>query len=763
VLSQREYRPHFRERFGFLPRSFKRTDLGSLWLHAVSVGEVASVIPLLKLFREMQPSAPIYLSTSTVAGRAVAERDVAQFVDGIFYCPLDFASTVRRALRVVRPALLVIVETEIWPNLFHEAKLAGVSLAIVNGRISDRTWPRYQKWKELFTPVLRLPDLVLVQSRTDYERYLELGVERDKLRIEGNLKYDTAAARSPLKLPTCGAEQIWVAASTVGPNEKGSLASHNIDEDDIVLDAFDDLRTEFPKLLLVLAPRQPARFEAVAAKLRDRKLHHIRRSQTGGQTPTLPGVLLLDTMGELARIYSIANVVFVGGSLAPRGGHNIVEPAAAGVPIVIGPHMQNFQAITSDFKEAEAIVQIGAAAELTSAIRTVLKDPERGRLLGRRAVAVVERQTGVSRRIAEDLLPLYHLGSFRKQRNLLVRSLVLAPLAFLWREGGFIKRRRSERYASAVEPLHVAVVSVGGITIGGSGKTPFTSYLATRLRQQGWNPAILTRGYRRRWATKYVLVPPAAKTPTAFTGDEAQIFLRAATAPLGIGTDRYTAARLLLSKFPETDVLVLDDGFQHARLRRDLDVVLIDGLDPFGGGDVVPLGRLREPLSALKRASVFVVTKCKSDVRFRAIAGELNKHNRDAPVFRSQLVTRAWHDSSGKPLHGLPGTRVAAFCGLGNPASFWDTLQSLGLDVVFCWTFEDHHSYKPDELQRLTHQARLHRADCLVTTEKDWINFPSDFLAALGNVPLAWLEIELELDDEAGFFTMLERRLSTAC
>jgi tetraacyldisaccharide 4'-kinase len=205
---------------------------------------------------------------------------------------------------------------------------------------------------------------------------------------------------------------------------------------------------------------------------------------------------------------------------------------------------------------------------------------------------------------------------------------------------------------------------------------------------------------------------------------------------------------------------LLDDGFQHARIDRDFDIVMIDGLDPFGREDLVPLGRLREPLSALSRADVFVVTRGENDLRFDYIRTRLRDLNPSAPVLRTRLRPRCWRDySSGACIPNLDGQSVAAFCGLGNPQNFWGTLETLGLNVVFCWAFDDHHAYKPFELARLAHQARAHGASVLVTTEKDRINCPNNLAASIAPVQFAWLEIELELEDESAFFQVLERVL----
>ena len=713
----------------------------------------------------MFPGVPLYLSVSTVGGRKTAERQAAAIVDGLFYAPIDYASLVRRAINTIRPALLIVLETEIWPNLYFETVRTGACLVVVNGRISNRTWPQYQAWRWFFCPVLQLPDLVLVQSETDLERYHKLGVPLERLAVGGNLKYDAACSAVPASIPTFGAEKIWIAASTVGPNERGSIKRHFVDEDDLVLEAFEELTADYPKLLLILAPRQPDRFSEVAKKLEARGLSFLRRSRmksNPNEQLTLPGVLLLDTIGELAGLYPLGDVVFVGGSIAPRGGHNILEPAAAGAPVITGTHMHNFESIARDFQSAGAFVQVAGEVELWSELHRLLNDPQAASEMGQRARNLVENSRGVSRAIAQRVEPIFYSASLRHPRSVISRAF-LRPLAFLWEQGGKIKRDRSEHHAASLLPLPVPVISVGGITIGGSGKTPFTNYLAGVLQKSGYSPAILTRGYKRRYPAEHLIFAPGAQVSPFFTGDEAQIFLRAANAPVGIGGRRYETARIVLRQYPQTDVMVLDDGFQHALILRDLDIVLIDGLDPFGQEELVPLGRLREPLSALERADVFVVTRASNDQRFEAISRRLLGYNAKAPVFRTKLNVRGWHDyATGEILPPLKGKKAGAFCGLGNPQNFWDTLESLGLETVFRWSFPDHHSYKPNELARITHQARMHGAEILVTTEKDRINCPSGLEKAIGPLSLAWLEIELELDNESAFLKFVISRLHTA-
>lgn len=717
---------------------------------------MASAVPLLEILRSADaPRIPIYLSTSTLAGRNAAERRVRALVDGIFYAPYDYSSCIRRVLGVVRPALVIVLETEIWHNLYAEIVRTGASLVILNGRISDRTWPKYRSLRWFFSPILRLPAAIYVQTLSDRERYRALGVLEHRLHFEGNLKYDASAVPAPIQLPTFGARKVWIAASTVGPNEAGSVERHSVDEDDLVLDAFEELGREFADFLLILAPRQPHRFAIVAKKLERRGLRFARRTNLPLDLK-LPAVLLLDTVGELAGAFRLAQVAFVGGSVAPRGGHNILEPAAAGCAIVIGPSMQNFETITRDFVQADALIQIQTAAQLTPTIQQLFMDAARAAELGRRARNLVLQNQGASNRIAE-LLWRYYYGAFRSSAHGLVSYCVLAPFAWLWKRGGNLKRKRSGRHTHS---LPVPVISIGGITVGGSGKTPFTNYLAALLLANGQTPAILTRGYRRRSPAEVMVLPPGSQVPPALTGDEAQIFLRSDQAVVGIGSRRYEAGQLVLLEYPETSVILLDDGFQHAPLNRDIDVVLIDGLDPFGANEVVPLGRLREPLDALARADIFVVTRSEHDLRFDAIRRGLARYNASAPVFRTRLLARHWVDyQTGEHLPNLPASRVAAFCGLGNPQSFWSTLESLNLEVVFRWSFPDHHVYRPVELSRIARQARLNGAEMIVTTEKDRINCPEHLDRVIYPFGMAWLEIEFTLENEAGFVALLRNQL----
>lgn len=714
------------------------------------MGEVLSSLPILRILRDRLPDTPLYVSTGTTAGRSVADRRLAPWLSGVFFLPFDYGYCVRRTFRQVRPALLIVVETELWPNLFATAYASGTALALINARISDRTWPTYRKWQQLFRGILAIPQLIQAQSTTDLDRLRALGAPGDITVLESNLKYDAELPQASSNLPTFDASHVWVAASTVGPNERGSLESHQIDEDDLVLDCFNVLSAEFPRLLLVLAPRQPARFDEVAAKLKARGTAFVRRSESS-ESLLLPGVLLLDTMGELSRAYRLANVVFVGGSLAPRGGHNIIEPAAAGVPVVVGPHMQNFATIAQDFLKAGALVQIENATDLPAAIRRFLVDTADARAMGTRAREVVEQGRGVSERSAARLLPLYFTSNWRSPHAFPIEA-ALKALATVWTWGGKRKRERGLRYAAAQGPLPARIISVGGLSVGGAGKTPFTLALCQVLRRLGRRPAILTRGYRRE-SRDLVVAAPGDSIPEHRTGDEAQIFLRRRVAPIGISADRNLAARALLSRFPEVDTFVLDDGFQHARFRRDLDIVLIDGLNPFGNRRLFPAGILREPLDALERAQAAVITRCDDPERFDAISRVLLKYNPRLCILQADTHPLDWRVAGTDAEAAIPAhTRAAAFCGLGNPDSFWRTLDQLGIAPSLRKAYRDHHRYRTREIAELWSEARAKGATVLLTTEKDAVKLPKECAGAR----IFYLSIELKVRDERALVRLLE-------
>lgn len=756
-LRDTRYLRSLRQRFGFLPRTFRQTSPGAIWLHAVSVGEVLASQELVRQLRAELPKAPLFISTTTLAGKAAAESKLGGTCAGVFYAPADYVFAVRRVLRTIRPSVVAVAETEIWPNLFREAKRTGAGLLIFNGRISDRAAPRYVKWRDFFRHILEWPDVILAQSAELRARFLEAGAPADKVRVGGNLKYDfqprQAEPDSPVRryLERVRPGRLWIAASTMPPAQAG-----DVDEEDAVIEAFRALAPSHPDLLLMLVPRKPERFDLAARKLREAGVPFVRRSALDAATPeALPHVLLLDSIGELGGLFFLADVVFMGGTLARRGGHNILEPAFFARPVVVGPHMENFPDIASQFREAGAMVEIESAAALAPAIHALLAEQSRADELGRRALACAESRRGATRTSVAEIRRLYDecLPRFRP-----VFFLLLWPLARLWEWGG---RRKRARDLARRRRLEASVISIGNLSMGGTGKTPVVLYVAEKLKAAGRRPGILTRGYGRHSPEKHLVLEAGARLTALHTGDEPQMFLRAAVAPVGIGPDRFHTGRLLERQF-HVDTLVLDDGFQHLRLERRVDVVLVDALNPFGGGEVFPLGRLREPMSGLARADIFVITRGDFGRTAEAVETALRRHNPRAPIFHARAVPEYWVEhATGERFEtgAFPFARVGAFCGLGNPDSFWQTLAGLGLDVVDRLEFPDHHGYRPQQLRNISAQFRAAGAEAVVTTEKDIQNLCDGSDALLAPAALYWLQIRAALDRERDFLAEIEKRL----
>lgn len=751
----RRYLGSFRERLGGLPASLQATAPGAIWLHAVSVGEVISAAGLLQDLRTHSPGTPLYVSLTTVAGREVAEEKLSPIVDGIFYAPIDYAFAIRRVLRHLRPSVVVILETEIWPALYHEVKRAGCSLLILNGRISDRALPRYLRWRLFFRHILRLPDAIFTQTEQDRMRYIAIGAPANIVQTLGNLKYDAAPLRG--ETPALIQElveklrpaTVWIAASTMPGAE-----SNDVDEDDAVIGAFHELAHTNPGLLLILVPRKPERFDSAEERLRGAGVRYVRRSQNRIDAALkLPCVVLLDTMGELASLFPLGDIVFMGGSLARRGGHNLLEPAASARPIITGPHMENFAAIAGEFRAGEAVLEIENAAGLAAAVKRLIADPGLRRELGRRAADLAAKRRGVTRKAADEVVKWYDLAvpCFRTAGP---AGPLLWLLSKIWTAVSVRKIRRDQARARR---LDVPVVSIGGISMGGTGKTPIVDHLAGRLRELGHQPAILTRGYRRRSLAKTIALKAAEQVPVNLTGDEAQIFIHSGYAHIGIGADRWAAGRLLEQKF-HPDIFILDDGFQHRRLARDLDIVLIDALNPFAGGAVFPLGYLREPWTSLSRADAFVIMRASPEREYQGLQSRLRAVNPRAPIFRASVEPRYWVNYRTKERVNRPEGHATAFCGLANPATFWATLKTIGIEPAFRWTFGDHHRYRYQQFHRLVGQSRAYGASVLLTTEKDVMNLPEQVTDLLKNssVDLYWLKIGVHIGNEQDLISLIE-------
>ena len=397
-----KYRAGFGERVGRVPaRLMAGADSGRarrvIWVHAVSVGEVLAVSRLVEEMRGRLPQHRVVVSTTTDTGQALAVKRFGP--ENVFYFPLDFAFAIWPYLQTLQPELIVLAETEFWPNFLRLAHGSGARIAVVNARISNRSWPNYRRFRWAWRGVLGRIDLFLAQTPEDRARLVTMGAEAERVQVAGNLKFDL----TPAKLPPI-VESLRRALAAEGAGPVLVCGSTVEDEEPPLLRAFENVKVEHPRAVMILAPRHPERFDQVAALVEQLGIRCYRRSHWAGE-PLTGGVLLVDSIGELAALYALADVAFVGGSLVPRGGHNILEPAQHGVAIVVGNHTENFRDIVSLFQSHDAVRIVGVA-ELPLTLMQLLHDDQERRTLGRRAEETLRLQTGATARTLEALKSL---------------------------------------------------------------------------------------------------------------------------------------------------------------------------------------------------------------------------------------------------------------------------------------------------------------------------------------------------------------------
>ena len=403
MLRHGKYRAGLRQRFGRVPSKLaaqqaKRT----IWMHAVSVGEVVASSAVVEALQQRFPEHRVVVSTTTDTGQKLAAHRFG--AANVFYFPLDFGFAIRPYLAALRPELVVVAETEFWPNFLRLAKCSGARVAVINSRISDRSLPGYKRLRFWLPKVLGNVDLFLAQTDEDGRRLIEIGAAAQRVSVTGNLKFDVAPPTPPAivasvreSLRESEAGPVLVCGSTV-EDEEGSLLS-----------AFRNLLVDHPKAVMILAPRHPERFVEVAELVEQLGFRMCRRSLWGGEA-LAGGVFLVDNIGELAALYSLATVAFVGGSLVPRGGHNILEPALYGVPVVTGNHYENFRDIVNYFRERNAVRIVGLA-ELPLVLMELVASPEARDTLGRNALAALASQRGATARTVDALVQLMEKGS----------------------------------------------------------------------------------------------------------------------------------------------------------------------------------------------------------------------------------------------------------------------------------------------------------------------------------------------------------------
>jgi 3-deoxy-D-manno-octulosonic-acid transferase len=390
-----EYRGRLRPRLGFVGLA---PAAGGLWVHAVSVGEVQAAAGLVRALRQRYPELPVTLTTVTPTG---AQRARVLFGDSVGhgYLPYDLPGAVRRFLDRVRPGVAIILETEIWPTLYHELGRRGIPLVIASARLSTRSVDRYKLFAGLLRDTLSHGVAIGAQTAADAERFLAIGAAADRVRVTGNVKFDLeippeiVAAGRGFRAAAAPSRPVWIAGSTHEGEEEAALEAHA------------RVREGHPGALLILVPRHPQRFEAVRGLLRRRGLRFAQRS--AGQTPGPDdAVFLVDTLGELQTFYAAADVAFVGGSLVPVGGHNLLEPAVLGMPMVSGPHTQNAQDVAELLQQCGALRIVRSREELAQRVAAWFDDADRARADGERGRQAVAQSRGAVARLVEMIPPL---------------------------------------------------------------------------------------------------------------------------------------------------------------------------------------------------------------------------------------------------------------------------------------------------------------------------------------------------------------------
>ena len=396
LLNRQKYASGFSQRLGNYPE-FKHDDRKVIWLHCVSVGETNAARPLVDKLREEFPDHRLVISTTTKTGQELANKIFFDKADEIFYFPFDWKFSVRHALANYKPSLVLLMETEIWPRFIHEAKVSGAKIAIVNGRLSAKSFRRYSHVRVFVKTVLADIDLALMQGEADAERLTMLGIDRNKITVTGNLKFDftqeaaaqyvTESFRRRFGIPS---EPLFIVAASTHDNEE-----------QLLLDALGMAGGDYR---LLIAPRHPERFDEVARILGP---DGVRWSQSELDRDRFAQFILLDTIGDLRNLFELADIVFVGGSLIPHGGQSVLEPAAAGRAIVTGPYTFNFESIISDFRESDALIQLPETSEreivmeLYNALVKLILDSSRRDQLGRNARAVIDASRGATRKTVD--------------------------------------------------------------------------------------------------------------------------------------------------------------------------------------------------------------------------------------------------------------------------------------------------------------------------------------------------------------------------
>lgn len=768
-----------------------------IWIHGASVGEIVATSPLVKQIRQEMPDRPILVSAFTVGGYNMAKQIIPE-ADAIIFFPLDLPFVAESMVKRIHPGIFMPVETELWPNFLRAIRERHIPVMMVNGRISEKSVKTYRYLYGIWDDMLSTVSRFCMQSSIDADYIYSLGADKNKIFVTGNTKFDQTYAevtpedyaRYKEELGLKESYPIVMAGST-HPGEEKAL-----------LDAFKNIRDKYPDARLVIAPRKTNRADEIA------KLASSYGYETGYRSKMLENpalrkaypVVLLDTIGELGRIYAVGDVVFVGGSLCKTGGHNVLEPAAHAKPIIVGPNMQNFKDSYSLLSKVGACKMVNNVTELANEMLDIIGNDERREKMGAASLQVIKENRGADIRSIHYLKELLDLtsvpsreyasypintrgindeggGGLRHSDALIqyIYQIAYGPetpfygwlilgflrgCSYLYEYGVRLKLALYNVGLKKKEKLDCCVISIGNITVGGTGKTPTAQKMADLIKRMGYRVVILNRGYRSHWDKEIGVVSDGNKIfMTAYeAGDEAYLMAKTLPGiPVVIGKNRAITGKYAVEKL-NAEVIIMDDGYQHWHLERDLDVVLVDTLNMFGNGCVLPRGMLREPLENLDRGDLFLLTKTdQSSILSRMqLRKTIEKYNAKAPVVESvhhpkNFVEIAdWYKGitqNRMELSELEGKDVMVFSAIGNPSSFEQTLSSIGLNIKEAVRYPDHHDYGMLEMQYISERASSQNAVAMITTSKDAVKIPTEFIYSAREIPLYILNMDIQVTD----------------
>lgn len=790
-----------KQSLGFFPHNAleKVEKKHCIWVHAASVGEIVATSPLIKEFHREFPQTPILVSVVTTSGYEMANR-IIKDADAIIYFPLDLPFLAGHVLRRIHPRVFLPVETELWPNFLKTARQLKIPVMMVNGRISDRSVKQYKHLHGLLTDMIGTVTKFAMQSEIDADYIKRLGAPPELVTVTGNTKFDqTYTDVSPKEkqhiieeMGLSGSDGIFLAGST----HRG--------EEDYVLKAFAAVRKTHPRARLVIAPRELLRTQEVIhlCKKAGFKVTTRTKLQENKNAAVDEDIVVLDTIGELGKVYSVGDVVYVGGSLIPHGGHNILEPAAHGKAIIVGYNMFNFKDTHALFKNRDACITVNNENELTEAVVKLFAEPERRHELEQRTLAIVGENKGASRKsaiILREMLEDYESRPENRQRArstqkidnfqtyfidlvhskevdgfcmhlimavLYVFSIIYVQLVNFKLMGyrlGWFRREKMDCF----------VISLGNVTVGGTGKTPTAQRLASDIRDMGYRVVILNRGYRAKWHGKIGIVSDGKRLhmSAAEAGDEAFMLAKhLPQVPVLIGAERAVTGRYAIEHFG-AEVAILDDGYQHWQLERDMDILLVDAVNVFGNGYILPRGTLREPISHISRADVCLLTKVDqaAEGSREYIRDTVAKYNSKAQIVESIHQPRCfiplseWYvdiAGDGIDVSLMKGRKVMAVSAIGNPASFEQTLSDLDVVIIESLRYPDHHDYNMQEMGDILRQAERMGAEAIIITEKDAVKIPTEVMQAGWEIPVYVICVEVNFKTGAAEFKeLLKERL----